>query len=387
MSREFDVRDLVGAIRKAAGRDGALHLHEPWFPGNEEEYVRECVSTGWVSSAGSFVDRIERDLAAITGHAHAVAVVNGTAGLHAALHLVGVEPGDEVIVPALTFVATANAVTMCGAVPHFVDIEESTLGLDSAALAQHLADVSERRGDACINRTTGRRIQAVMPMHTFGIPTALDPLSAVCANANLTMVEDAAEALGSTYGGRHVGHHGRIAVLSFNGNKIVTTGGGGALLFDDEELAARAKHVTTTAKLPHRWDYAHDEFGFNYRMPNLNAALGCAQLERLPEFLDRKRALHERYIDAFKGRAGASLIRTPEGSTSNHWLNAILLDREHVARRDEILDTAHDSGIHLRPVWRPLHELPMYTACPRAPLPVTEDLAARLINLPSSASL
>ena len=387
MTAALDPRPVLAAIRGALGRTGTVHLHEPLLDGNAARYVGECVASGWVSSAGAFVDRIECDLAAVTGHAAAVAVVNGTAALHAALHLAGVRPGDEVLVPSLTFVATANAVRHCGAIPHFVDVEDETLGLCPDALRRRLDAVATTVGDGLRNRETGRPLRAVVPMHAFGLPARTAELAAICEERGLALVEDAAEALGSTRGGRHVGHDGRAAILSFNGNKIVTTGGGGALLTNDTDLARRAKHLTTTAKLPHRWEFRHDEVAWNYRMPNLNAALGCAQLERLPDFLAAKRALHDRYAAAFEGVPGVRLVREPEGTRSNHWLSSLLLDERSVAVRDALLGAAHAEGLLLRPAWEPLHRLPMYRDCPRDGLSVTEDLAARLVNLPSSAFL
>ncbi len=387
MTHGADPRAVVAAVRGVVGDAAEVQLHEPWLADRERELVLDCVASGWVSSVGAYVDRFERDLATLTGHRRAVAAVTGTAALQTALHLVGVRPGDEVLVPALTFVATANAVAHCGAVPHLCDVEERTLGLDAAALARHLDATCETGGGGLRNRATGRTVRAVVPMHAFGHPTDVDALAEVAAARGLVIVEDAAEALGSTLRGRHVGHAGRVAILSFNGNKIVTTGGGGALLTDDEELGRRAKHVTTTAKLPHRWEFRHDELGWNHRLPNLNAALGCAQLERLPEFLARKRALHERYAAAFADVPGVRLFRERAGTTSNHWLNVLLLDAPDLARRDALLAAAHDAGLRLRPAWEPLHRLPMYADAPRAALPVTESLVARLVNLPSSAFL
>lgn len=266
---------IVNALRGVLG-SGPVGLHEPRFDGNERRYLQECIDSTFVSSVWRFVDRFEADLANYTGARHAVAVVNGTAALHVALLLAGVEAGDEVIVPALTFVATANAVRYCGATPHFADSEERTLGLDPGALRDWLRQTAEMQGGGCINRHTGRRIRAVAPMHTFGHPCDLDGLLAVAHDYGLALVEDAAESLGSWIHERHTGTFGQLGTLSFNGNKIITTGGGGAILTNDSELARRAKHLTTTAKKPHRWEYVHDEVGFNYRMPNVNAALGCA---------------------------------------------------------------------------------------------------------------
>lgn len=378
---------IEAAIATVLPRDGFKALHEPRFAGNEWTYVKECIDTGWVSSAGKFVDRFEQELATYTGAAHAIAVVNGTAALHVALQLAGVRPGDEVLLPALTFVATANAVAHCGATPHFVDAEERTLGVDAAALRRHLEGIADSSNGACVNRRTGRPIRAVVPMHVFGHPVALDELIAVARDFNLALIEDAAESLGSFYRGRHTGTFGPFGTLSFNGNKTITTGGGGAILTDDAGLAKRAKHITTTAKLPHRWEYFHDEVGYNYRLPNLNAALGCAQLEQLPGFIESKRRLYKRYAEAFAGFSGATLFAEPEHCRSNYWLQTLLLDADAASERDAVLARTNDVGYMTRPAWTLLDRLPMYAGCPKAPLPGAESLALRIVNLPSSAGL
>lgn len=387
MSSSFaaDVVEVLNTV--VGGRGGPVALHEPIFGGNEWAYVKDCIDTGWVSSVGKYVDRFEMMLAEYTGARRAVAVVNGTAALHVALLLAGVERDDEVLVPALTFVATANAVKYCDAVPHFVDSEERTLGLDPRKLADYLAGAAELRGGVCINRRTGRRIRALVPMHTFGHPVDLDPLLELCERYGIVMVEDAAESLGSYYKGRHTGRWGRLATLSFNGNKTITTGGGGAILTDDEELADRAKHLTTTGKVPHRWRYYHDAVAFNYRLPNINAALGCAQLEQLDGFIQRKRLLAERYAKAFSEMAGVKFITEPPFARSNYWLNAILLDEENAGWRDDLLAATNEAGLMTRPVWALLSRLPMYEDAPRMDLTTAESIERRLVNLPSSASL
>jgi perosamine synthetase len=333
------------------------------------------------------VDRFEKELAAYTGARRAVAVVNGTAALQVALQLAGVQANDEVIVPALTFVATANAVQYLGAVPHFADSEEATLGLDPRALRDWLKSMAESAGDAYRNRQTGRRLRALVPMHTFGHPCDLKGLLAVAHDYRLALVEDAAESLGSRYQGQHTGTFGLLGTLSFNGNKIITTGGGGAILTNDERLADHAKHLTTTAKLPHRWDYVHDEVGYNFRMPNLNAALGCAQLEQLPEFLASKRRLFERYQEALADINEVRLMREPSDCESNYWLQTLVLSDAMENQRDAILQATNDAGLMTRPAWRLMHRLAPYQECPRALLPVAESLSQRLINLPSSAGL
>ncbi len=365
-------RRLVEFWRLTRGVEGTVPLHAPLFQGNESAYVQDCIATGWVSSVGAYVDRFEAMLAGITGAGFAVATVNGTAALEMCLRLAGVGPGDEVVVPSLTFVATANAVGHCGASCRFVDVAEDTLGLDPARLDDHLA------------RHGGRPIKAVVVMHTFGHPADLDALAEICARHGVTLIEDAAESLGSLYKGRHTGNHGLLAALSFNGNKIVTTGGGGAILTSDAELARRAKHLTTTAKVPHPYRFDHDEVGWNYRLPNLNAALGCAQLEALDEYVGRKRRLTEGYADLFAGLDGARLFRETPESRSNYWLNALLLDRPDAALVGRVIEQAAAAAIQCRPVWTPMHRLPMYRDCPRDDLPVTEAIADRLINLPSS---
>lgn len=388
VKREFDIEDLIGVIRNVLGSSpGPVALHEPLFAGNEWAYVKDCLDSGWVSSVGKYVDRFEHMLSEHTGAKRAVAVVNGTAALHICLKLAGVEAGDEVLVPALTFVATANAVAYCGAVPHFVDSEEKTLGMDPEKLSTYLAESSNNREGACYNRKTGRRIRAAVPMHTFGHPADLDPLAEVCGRFRLKMIEDAAESIGSLYKGRHTGNWGFLSVLSFNGNKTLTTGGGGAILTNDDLLADRIKHITTTAKVPHPWEYRHDLIGYNYRMPNINAALGCAQMEQLPDFIRRKRALAEKYRKAFSNMKGLRFFTEPDFARSNYWLNAVLLDRRNKGLLGGILEATNSRGIMTRPAWTLMHRLPMFEDCPRMDLSAAEDLEKRLINLPSSARL
>lgn len=377
---------VVGVIRAVAGQ-GPVGLHEPSFSGNEWRYLKECIDSTFVSSVGKFVDRFEADLATYTGAKHAVAVVNGTAALHIALKLAGVKNSDEVLVPALTFVATANAVTYCGAIPHFVDSEARTLGVDAAKLREWLAHHTEQRASQCINRATGRVIRALVPMHTFGHPVDMDGLLAVAYDFNLALVEDAAESLGSHYQGRHTGTFGLMGTLSFNGNKIITTGGGGAVLTNDTELARHAKHLTTTAKIPHGWEYRHDEIGYNYRLPNLNAALGCAQLEQLPYMLAAKRRLFQCYQKAFALMSGARLIVEPEQCQSNYWLQTLALDVEYADQRDHVLKATNDVGLMTRPAWVLMTELPPFREHPRMDIVVAKSLSQRLINIPSSSGL
>jgi perosamine synthetase len=381
---------LVAALeqlyRVRLGRQGPVPLHEPLFEGNEWSYVKECLDTGWVSSVGAFVDRFERELADRANVAFAVATASGTAGLHITLHALGIRPGDLVICPAISFVATANSIAHCQADPLFVDVDADTLGLEPIALECLLTQECELVGGDWRHRPTGRRVAAVMVVHLFGHPARVDSLAGICAHHGLPLIEDAAEALGSWYKGRACGAFGRAGVLSFNGNKIVTTGGGGAILTDDPDLAHRLRHLTTTARVPHTWEYDHDEVGYNYRLPNINAALGCAQLEQLEAFLARKRRFAILAAEALDG-AGATFMREPEGATSNYWLNTLLLDRADM--RDKVLTEANAHGIGTRPCWRLLPDLPMYCHAPVAGpgVPVARERVGRIINVPSSANL
>ena len=375
------VRDLVGVP------EGFVPLHEPEFLGEEEALVLDCIRTGWVSSVGQYVDRFEAEIAAACGTTHGVAVVNGTAALEVALRIVGVMPGDEVLMPALTFIATANAAHHLGAVPHFVDAEVRTLGLDPVALRAHLDSIADCSRGVTVNRRTGRRLAAVVPMHVFGHPVDMDGLIDVARDFNLALVEDAAESLGSRIENRACGSFGRVAALSFNGNKILTTGGGGAIVTDDPDLARQAKHLTTTAKVQHKWEFYHDQIGYNYRMPNLNAALGVAQLAQLGNRLAQKRALARHYIEAFDGIEGVEVFAERPGTTANYWLNTLVLSPSMAVGRDTVLEVLNGAGLMARPIWEPLHTLPIYSHCPRADLPVTADLAARIVNVPSSAKL
>lgn len=386
MSRDPFISDLLTRLRRVVG-ESPVSLHEPRFAGQEWAYVKDCLDTGWVSSVGAYVDRFEADLAAYTGSRHAVATVNGTAALHICLALAGVRTGDEVLVPTLTFIATANAVHYCGAIPHFVDSEPVSLGVDAAKLDSYLQDLLLPSPDGPRNRQTGRVVRALMVMHVLGHPADLDALAEVCARHGLVLIEDAAEALGSFYKGGHIGRHGRLSALSFNGNKIITTGGGGAVLTQDAELARHAKHLTTTARVAHAWRFSHDEVGYNYRMPNINAALGCAQLEALPDMLADKRRLAGRYAEALATLAGASLFPEPAHARGNLWLNALILDPARASARDDILAASNTAGIMTRPLWTLMHRLSMHAGCPAMPLECAEDLDARLVNLPSSACL
>lgn len=357
-------------------------LHEPTFNGKELEYVTDCIKTGWVSSVGSYVTRFEEDLARFTGVKRAVAVMNGTAALHIALKVAGVQANDEVFMPALTFIATANATSYLGAIPHFVDVSEKTLGLDPQKLEAHILSIGDVKGNQLMNKETGRVIRAVLPMHTFGHPVELEELQVVCEKYHLVLVEDAAESLGSYYKGKHTGSFGKVSAISFNGNKIITTGGGGAILTDDEDLADYAKHITTTAKVPHRWEYEHDEIGYNYRMPNINAALGCAQLEKMSSLIQQKRDLTNFYEELVSELDGVTLFKEPEFSSSNYWLQSLILDDKY--KRDEILEFLNENGVMSRPIWTPMHYLKPYVQMPKADLSTTEHLNQKIINIPST---
>lgn len=372
--------ETIGFIRSLYG-EGKIFLHEPHFAGNEKRYLNECIDSTYVSSVGPFVDRFEKDMAAYTGAKRAVVCVNGTNALHMALLLSGVERDDEVITQPLTFIATCNAVSYLGAHPVFIDIDRDTLGLSPEKLRAWLCENADISNGECRNRTTGRRIKACVPMHTFGHPAQIDLIAEVCGDFGIALIEDAAESIGSFYKGRHTGTFARIGALSFNGNKTITTGGGGMLLFQDEELGAYAKHLTTQAKVPHKWAFVHDHVGYNYRMPNINAALGCAQLEEIDFILDNKRATAGAYQAFFKDMDGISFVSEPENARSNYWLNAVLLDNRDL--RDRFLVETNDNGIATRPAWELMNRLPMFASCQCGNLDTAVDVEARLVNLPS----
>ncbi len=382
------VDQITHIARSTMGQEsGGIPLHIPVFGKNAGPYVQECITTGWVSSVGKFVDRFEEDLAEFTGAKRAIAVVNGTAALHVALKLCGVQPKDEVLLPSLTFVATANAVDYCHATPHFVEVEESTLGLCPGAIREYLNDIAKVENGVCVNQSTGKTIRCLIGMHAFGHPFDLEGVLAVCDEFKLQLVEDAAESIGSYYHGKHTGNFGRIGTLSFNGNKTITTGGGGALITNDDELADLAKHITTTGKVPHPYRYFHDMVAYNYRMPNLNAALGCSQLEDLPQILKSKRKIAEGYLNSFNENPDFEILAEPENCQSNYWLNALVLKDSNSEHHDEFVQQLNQAGIMVRPIWEPLHTLPMYCDAPRMSLDATMNLAKRVINLPSTPSI
>ncbi|WP_320113077.1 LegC family aminotransferase [Draconibacterium orientale] len=364
--------------------DDFIPLHAPTFGGNEKKYLNECIDSTFVSSVGKFVDRFEEGVAKYTGANKAVVCVNGTNALHLALLLAGVESNDEVLSQALTFIATANAISYCGAKPVFVDVDKDTLGLSPQKLEAWLKQNVKIENQFAINKTTGKKIKACVPMHTFGHPCKIDEIVEVCEKYHIPVIEDAAESLGSYFRGKQTGTFGKIGVISFNGNKIMTTGGGGMLLFNDDRLAAKAKHLTTQAKVPHKWDFSHDNIGYNYRMPNINAALGLAQLEQIDGFLTSKRKLAKNYSNAFN-KLDIQFVIEPANSQSNYWLNAILLNDRN--ERDQFLKYTNEQGVMTRPVWELMNRLPMFSDAQCGDLSNSEWIADRLVNIPSSVIL
>lgn len=375
--------EVVNFIKSLYPCEIPIPLHEPYFAGNEKKYLIDAIDSTFVSSAGEYVDRLEKMLCEVTGARFAIATVNGTSALHTALTLSGVESSNEVITQPLSFVATANAISYCGASPVFVDVEKETLGLSPEALESFLKTKTSVKNKICYNIATGRQIKACVPMHTFGHPCRIDAIADICGYYCISLIEDAAESLGSTYKTRHTGTFGAFGIYSFNGNKTVTCGGGGAIVTNDENLAKKAKHITTTARMPHPYEYIHDLIGYNYRMPNLNAALACAQLEQLGIFIEKKRDYAKKYQDFFESLA-ISFVHEPDYARSNYWLNAIILpDR---TMRDEFLKLTNEAKVVTRPVWRLLNKLDMYKRCQTDNLTNAQWLEERLVNIPSSVS-
>lgn len=374
-------KETIAFIRDYYESEEFIPLHEPYFSGNEKAYLNECIDTTFVSSVGKFVDKFEQDIANYTKAKYAVAVVNGTAALHIALLMADVEKDDEVITQPLTFVATCNAISYIGAKPVFVDVDKDTMGLSPEKLEHFLKQETQMVNGICVNKKTKRKIKAVVPMHTFGIPIDIDALQIVCDAYGLKIIEDAAESLGSYQNGKHTGTKGLIGTLSFNGNKTITTGGGGMIITNDEIIAKKAKYITTTAKKPHKWDFNHDELGYNYRMPNINAALGCAQLEKLPEILKSKRILAENYKSFFNDKS-AKFVIEPKNATSNYWLNAIILNDKY--QRDNFLEETNKARVMTRPIWKLMNSLPMYKNNQSGNLENSAWLEERVINIPSS---
>lgn len=380
-----ELKKITDFIRDLYGCGDFIPLSVPVFAGNEKKYLNECIDSTFVSSVGKFVDRFESDMARYTGSNRAVVCVSGTNALHMSLMLAGVERDDEVLTQALTFIATCNALSYIGAHPVFIDVDKDTMGLSPVAVREWLAKNSEKRNGACYNKRTGRRVKACVPMHTFGHPVHLDELVAVLKEYDIELVEDAAESIGSYYKGKHTGTFGKVGAISFNGNKTITTGGGGMMLFNDEELGAFAKHVTTQAKVPHRWEFKHDHIGYNYRMPNINAALGCAQLEHIEEYVASKRETAKIYEDFFRNIPDIEFFTEPENCRSNYWLNVVILnDKES---QQEFLQYTNDNGVMTRPIWELMSRLPMFEHCEHDGLANTVWFADRVVNIPSSVRL
>jgi aminotransferase in exopolysaccharide biosynthesis len=371
---------IVDFVKNAYPNKDFISLHEPVFIGNEKEYVIDAIDSTFVSSVGAYVNRFEEMMVEITGAKYAIAMVNGTNALHLGLLLAGVKEDDEVISQALTFIATANAISYIKAQPVFIDVDMETLGMSPKALLDFLQLNAELREDGAYNKTTGKRIKACVPMHTFGLPCKIDEIASICENWKISLVEDAAESLGSYFKGKHTGVFGKVGVFSFNGNKTVTCGGGGALITNDEAIAKEAKHLTTQAKVPHKWEFVHDAIGYNYRMPNLNAALACAQLEQLQLFVDNKRVLALNYEKLFSD-LGISFVKEPKDSKANYWLNAVLL--KDLDQRNEFLEFTNNKGVMTRPVWELMNRLTMFKNCQTDDLTNSVWIADRLVNVPS----
>ena len=378
-------REITEYIHALYGTDGFVPLSVPVFKGNEKKYMEECIDSTFVSSVGKFVDRFEEMVAEYTGAKKAVVCVSGTNALHMAMMLVGVERDDEVLTQALTFIATCNAISYIGAHPVFIDVDRDTMGLSPKAVQSWLENNAELRNGECYNKTTGRRVKCCVPMHTFGHPVHIEELVEVCKNWNIELVEDAAESIGSFYKGKHTGTFGKVGAISFNGNKTITTGGGGMLLFNDEELARHAKHLTTQAKVPHRWEFRHDHIGYNYRMPNINAALGCAQMEHLEEYVLNKRETAAKYAEFFKGIECVEFFEEPADCRANYWLNVVILKDKEAQLK--FLEYTNDNGVMTRPIWELMNRLPMFEHCQNDGLKNTIWFADRVVNIPSSVRL
>ena len=378
-------KNITDFIHDLFGGGDFIPLAVPVFIGNEKKYLNECIDTTFVSSVGKFVDRFEEDTARYTGCKRAVVCVSGTNALHISLMLAGVERDDEVLTQALTFVATCNALSYIGAHPVFIDVDRDTMGLSPVAVREWLAKNSEQKNGECYNRRTGRRITACVPMHTFGHPVHLDELVEVLKEYHIELVEDAAESIGSLYKGKHTGTFGKVGALSFNGNKTITTGGGGMMLFNDEELGAYAKHITTQAKIPHRWEFRHDHIGYNYRMPNINAALGCAQLEHIEEYVASKRETAKAYEEFFRNIPEIEFFVDTPNTRSNYWLNVVILKDKKAQL--SFLEYTNDNGVMTRPIWELMNRLPMFEKCENDGLKNSIWFADRVVNIPSSVRI
>jgi aminotransferase in exopolysaccharide biosynthesis len=376
---------IVNIVKKILGK-GRHSLHEPYFCGNEWNYVKKTLDENYVSSIGSFVNKFEDQIKKFTKSKYAIPVVNGTEALHLSLVACGVKSNDEVLVPTITFVGTANSIIYSGATPHFIDSECETLGIDPLKLENYLKKITIKKGKFYFNKKTKRRIKAIMPVHIFGNICQIDKILKIAKKYNLLVIEDAAEALGSFFKNKHAGTFGLIGCFSFNGNKILTTGGGGAIITNSKLLAKKIKHLSTTAKINHRWEYIHNEVGYNFRMPNLNAALGSAQIENLNKFLKSKRKLFLKYCNEFSKINDVRLIKNPQFSKSNNWLNTIFIKNSSIKKRNKVLSLAQKKGVFLRPVWKPLHTLKHLNKMPKMNLDAAKKIYESCINLPSSAS-
>jgi len=376
-------KEFVHFVRKLYQTNDFIPLHAPQFRGNEKQYLIDTIDSTFVSSVGVYVEQFEERVAEYTGAKHTIATVNGTSALHIALMLAGVEPETEVITQSLTFVATCNAIRYCQADPVFVDVDMDSMGLSPGSLADFLDKNAELRDDGyCWNKTSDKKITACLPMHTFGFPVRLDEIAKICQQYHIALVEDAAESLGSYYKEKHTGILGKTAVISFNGNKIITTGGGGMVLTNDTEIANRAKHITTTAKVPHKWAFEHDEVGYNYRLPNLNAALGVAQMELLPEYLRNKREIAQQYQE-WGQQNGIEFVKEQTNTKANYWLNtAIMQDQK---QRDKFIEETNSQNVMTRPAWTPMHQLVINQDCQHSDLSNTKWLYNRVVSVPSSA--
>ncbi len=377
-------KEVTDFIKTTFQTQDFIPLHEPRFIGKEKEYLADCIDSTYVSSVGKYVDEFEKRIRDYTGAKYAIATVNGTAALHTALILAGVNEGDIVITQALCFIATSNAISYQKAIPLYIDVDKKTLGLSPEKLAEYLHENVVRKNDGySYHKSSGKKITACVPMHTFGHPAKIDEVAKICADYNIVLIEDAAESLGSTYKEKQTGLYGKIGAYSFNGNKTITCGGGGMVVTNDEVLGKRAKHITTTAKVPHRWDFVHDEIGYNYRLPNINAALACAQMENLDLFISKKRELAKQYYDFFNNKE-IMFVSEPENSKSNYWLNSVLLnDRDE---RDKFLSYTNDNKVMTRPVWTLMNKLEMFKNCPKGNLDNSEWIEDRLVNIPSSVT-
>ena len=377
------LQKIVNFVHELYNTNDFVPLSVPKFIGNEKKYLDECIDTTFVSSVGKFVDRFENDMAAFTGAKRAVVCVSGTNALHMSLMMAGVERDDEVLTQALTFIATCNALSYIGAHPVFIDVDKSTMGLSPDAIREWLCKNAEIKDGQSFNKNSGRRIKACVPMHTFGHPVRIEELAQVCEEYHIELVEDAAESIGSKYKGKHTGTFGKVGAISFNGNKTITTGGGGMMLFQNEELGNMAKHITTQAKVPHRWEFRHDHIGYNYRMPNINAALGCAQLEYIDKLIASKREVAAAYAEFFKNVDGIDFFVEPENCFSNYWLNAVITESKE--KQLEFLQYTNDNGVMTRPIWELMNRLPMFEHCEHDSLANTIWFADRVVNIPSSA--